>query len=77
MRILDSALVTAAQLAKRYLPYRRLPDSALDLVDISCAGVAVARDSKPEELDSKERQLQLLEVKINALERDAVRRYYH
>ena len=71
VRILDSALVTAAQLAKRYLPYRRLPDSALDLVDISCAGVAVARDSKPEELDSKERQLQLLEVEINALERDA------
>ncbi|EDO15769.1 hypothetical protein Kpol_478p4 [Vanderwaltozyma polyspora DSM 70294] len=70
VRILDSALVTAAQLAKRYLPYRRLPDSALDLVDISCAGVAVARDSKPEELDSKERQLQLLQVEIQALERD-------
>lgn len=70
VRILDSALVTATQLAKRYLPYRRLPDSALDLVDISCAGVAVARDSKPEELDSKERQLQLLKVEIKALERD-------
>ncbi|CAI4633494.1 ACH_G0035000.mRNA.1.CDS.1 [Saccharomyces cerevisiae] len=70
VRILDSALVTAAQLAKRYLPYRRLPDSALDLVDISCAGVAVARDSKPEELDSKERQLQLIQVEIKALERD-------
>ena len=61
---------TASQLAKRYLPYRRLPDSAIDLVDISCAGVAVARDSKPEELDSKERQLQLLQVEIKALERD-------
>lgn len=70
VRILDSALVTAAQLAKRYLPYRRLPDSALDLVDISCAGVAVARDSKPEELDSLERQLQLIQVEIKALERD-------
>ncbi|AMD22307.1 HGL033Cp [Eremothecium sinecaudum] len=70
VRIFDSALVTAAQLAKRYMPYRRLPDSALDLVDISCAGVAVARDSKPEELDSKERELQLLHVEINALERD-------
>lgn len=70
VRILDSALVSAAQLAKRYLPYRRLPDSALDLVDISCASVAVARDSKPEELDSKERQLQLIQVEIKALERD-------
>lgn len=70
VRILDSALVTASQLAKRYLPYRRLPDSAIDLVDISCAGVAVARDSKPEELDSKERELQLIQVEIKALERD-------
>lgn len=70
VRILDSALVTASQLAKRYLPYRRLPDSAIDLVDISCAGVAVARDSKPEELDSKERELHLVQVEIQALERD-------
>lgn len=70
VRILDSALVTASQLAKRYLPYRRLPDSAIDLVDISCAGVAVARDSKPEELDSAERNLQLIQVEIKALERD-------
>ncbi|CAG98604.1 chaperone ATPase HSP104 [Kluyveromyces lactis] len=70
VRILDSALVSAAQLAKRYLPYRRLPDSAIDLVDISCAGVAVARDSKPEELDNKERELHLLQVEIKALERD-------
>lgn len=70
VRILDSALVTAAQLASRYLTYRKLPDSAVDLIDETAAGVAVARDSKPEELDSKERQLDLLLVEINALERD-------
>lgn len=70
VRILDSALVTAAQLAKRYLTYRKLPDSAVDLIDESAATVAVARDSKPEELDSKERELQLVEVEIRALERD-------
>ncbi|QPG76623.1 hypothetical protein FOA43_004015 [Brettanomyces nanus] len=70
VRILDSALVTAAQLASRYLTYRKLPDSAVDLIDESAAGVAVARDSKPEELDSRERQLQLVDVEIKALERD-------
>lgn len=70
VRILDSALVTAAQLASRYLTYRKMPDSAVDLIDETAAGVAVARDSKPEELDKKERQLELLEVEINALERD-------
>ena len=70
VRILDSALVAAAQLASRYLTYRKMPDSAVDLIDETAAGVAVARDSKPEELDSKERQLELVEVEINALERD-------
>ena len=70
VRILDSALVTAAQLASRYLTYRSLPDSAVDLIDESAATVAVARDSKPEELDNLERELHLVEVEINALERD-------
>ncbi|CAK9437236.1 uncharacterized protein LODBEIA_P16140 [Lodderomyces beijingensis] len=70
VRILDSALVTAAQLAARYLTTRAMPDSAVDLVDESAATVAVARDSKPEELDTLERQLHLVEVEINALERD-------
>lgn len=70
VRILDSALVTAAQLASRYLTYRSLPDSAVDLMDETAATVAVQRDSKPEELDSLERQLHLVEVEINALERD-------
>lgn len=70
VRILDSALVSAAQLASRYLTYRSLPDSAVDLIDETAATVAVQRDSKPEELDSLERQLHLLEVEINALERD-------
>lgn len=70
VRILDSALVVAAQLASRYLTYRSLPDSAVDLIDETAATVAVARDSKPEELDNLERQLHLVEVEINALERD-------
>ncbi|KAK9457878.1 P-loop containing nucleoside triphosphate hydrolase protein [Dipodascopsis uninucleata] len=70
VRILDNALVSAAQLASRYLTYRRLPDSAVDLIDEASANVAVARDSKPEQLDSLERQLQLIQVEISALERD-------
>jgi ATP-dependent Clp protease ATP-binding subunit ClpB len=37
VRILDGALITAATLAHRYLTSRRLPDSAIDLVDEACA----------------------------------------
>ena len=47
VRILDSALVSAAQLAKRYLTARNLPDSAIDLVDESCADVTVSRETVP------------------------------
>ena len=37
VRILDGALVSATTLAHRYLTARRLPDSAIDLVDEACA----------------------------------------
>lgn len=37
VRILDGALISAAQLAHRYLTSRRLPDAAIDLVDEACA----------------------------------------
>lgn len=37
VHIMDGALVQAATLAKRYLTARRLPDSAIDLVDEACA----------------------------------------
>ena len=37
VHILDGALIAAATLAHRYLTSRRLPDSAIDLVDEACA----------------------------------------
>jgi ATP-dependent Clp protease ATP-binding subunit ClpB len=37
VRILDGALISAATLAHRYLTARRLPDSAIDLIDEACA----------------------------------------
>ena len=41
VRILDGALIQAATLAHRYLTSRRLPDSAIDLVDEACARFVV------------------------------------
>jgi ATP-dependent Clp protease ATP-binding subunit ClpB len=68
VRILDSALISAANLAHRYLTQRRLPDSAIDLVDEACASVRVARETAPEEIDKFERKRLELEVEIHALE---------
>jgi len=68
--ILDGAIVSAATLASRYLTQRRLPDSAVDLVDEAAAAVRVARESQPEVLDNMERKLRQLEIEIHALDRE-------
>jgi ATP-dependent Clp protease ATP-binding subunit ClpB len=68
--ILDGAIVSAATLAARYLTSRRLPDSAVDLIDEAAAAVRVARESQPEILDSMERKVRQLKIEIHALERE-------
>ncbi|KAF8898748.1 P-loop containing nucleoside triphosphate hydrolase protein [Infundibulicybe gibba] len=55
VRILDGALISAATLAHRYLTSRRLPDSAIDLVDEACASVRVTRETEPEAIDKLQR----------------------
>ncbi|KAK8089406.1 hypothetical protein PG997_004367 [Apiospora hydei] len=68
--IADSAIVASANLAARYLTSRRLPDSAVDLVDEAAAAVRVARESQPEVIDSLERKLRQLKIEIHALGRE-------
>lgn len=68
--IADSAIVAAANLAARYLTSRRLPDSAVDLIDEAAAAVRVARESQPEIIDSLERRLRQLQIEIHALSRE-------
>ncbi|KAL3953567.1 hypothetical protein ACCO45_011523 [Purpureocillium lilacinum] len=68
--ILDSALVAAANLAARYLTSRRMPDSAIDLVDEAAAAVRVARESQPEIIDSLDRKHRQLMIEIAALEKE-------
>lgn len=70
LRILDSALVEAAQLADRYITDRFLPDKAIDLVDEACASIRVQLDSQPECIDTLERQKFQLEVEVKALEKE-------
>jgi ATP-dependent Clp protease ATP-binding subunit ClpB len=70
VNIADSAIVAAATLAARYLTSRRLPDSAVDLIDEAAAAVRVARESQPEILDSLERKLRQLKIEIHALSRE-------
>ncbi|KAF2715655.1 heat shock protein-like protein [Pleomassaria siparia CBS 279.74] len=69
--ITDGAIVSAATLAARYLTQRRLPDSAVDLVDEAAAAVRVTRESQPEALDNLERRLRQLQIEVHALSRES------
>ncbi|KAJ6137160.1 ATPase AAA-type core [Penicillium samsonianum] len=70
VNILDGAIVAAANLASRYLTARRLPDSAVDLIDEAAAAVRVTRESEPEALDTLERKARQLQIEIHALQRE-------
>jgi len=70
VNIMDGAIVSAATLAARYLTQRRLPDSAVDLIDEAAAAVRVSRESQPEALDNLERRHRQLQIEIHALSRE-------
>lgn len=70
VKIQDSALVLAAQLADRYITTRFLPDKAIDLVDEACAKARVQLDSQPEIIDQLERRRLQLEVEATALAKE-------
>jgi ATP-dependent Clp protease ATP-binding subunit ClpB len=68
--IRDSAVVAAAVNAARYISERRLPDSAIDLIDEAASRLKMAQQSKPEVLESLERELMRLRVEAEALRRE-------
>ncbi|MGE0605258.1 MAG: AAA family ATPase, partial [Xanthobacteraceae bacterium] len=70
VRILDSALVSAASLSNRYITDRFLPDKAIDLVDEAAARLRMQVDSKPEELDEVDRRLVQLKIEQEALKKE-------
>ncbi len=71
VRITDSALVAAATLSNRYITDRFLPDKAIDLVDEAAARLKMQVDSKPEELDSVDREIVRLRIEQEALKKES------
>jgi ATP-dependent Clp protease ATP-binding subunit ClpB len=70
VRILDSALVSAAVLSDRYIADRFLPDKAIDLVDEAAARLRMEITSMPAELDEAERRIMQLEIEREALKKE-------
>ncbi|MCJ8144940.1 ATP-dependent chaperone ClpB [Ancylobacter sp. A5.8] len=71
VRITDSALVAAATLSNRYITDRFLPDKAIDLVDEAASRLRMQVDSKPEELDSIDREIVRLRIEQEALKKES------
>jgi ATP-dependent Clp protease ATP-binding subunit ClpB len=70
VRISDSAIVAAATLSNRYITDRFLPDKAIDLIDEASARLKMQVDSKPEELDSIDREIVRLKIEQEALKKE-------
>lgn len=70
VQISDSALVTAASMARRYVTTRVLPDSAIDLVDEASSALALQQEAKPEPIEVIERQMVALNIERESLRKD-------
>ena len=70
VRITDSALVAAATLSNRYITDRFLPDKAIDLMDEAGSRLRMQVDSKPEELDTIDRDLMQMMIEREALRKE-------
>jgi ATP-dependent Clp protease ATP-binding subunit ClpB len=73
VRIRDAALVEAVALSQRYIADRFLPDKAVDLMDEAASSVRMQIDSRPIEIDVRERREVQLQLERHALakEKDA------
>ena len=70
IKIMDSAIVAAVKLSKRYIADRQLPDKAIDLLDEAASALRIEIDTMPEEIDDFIREKMQLEMNKKALEKD-------
>ncbi|HEX9081066.1 MAG TPA: AAA family ATPase, partial [Holophagaceae bacterium] len=70
VRIQDAALVAAAQLSQRYIADRFLPDKAVDLMDEAASAVRMQIDSRPTEIDVRERREMQLQLERHSLTKE-------
>ena len=68
--ISDAALVAAATLSHRYIPARKLPDKAIDLIDEAASRLRMEIDSSPVEIDELRRAVDRMRMEELALQRE-------
>ena len=70
VKILDTAIVSAVELSKRYINDRFLPDKAIDLMDEAASRIRIQVDSKPEEIDELDRKLIQNKIEMESLKKE-------
>ena len=55
----------------RYISERFLPDNAIDLVDEAASALRLAQESKPDELESLERDIMTLQIEVESLKNES------
>ncbi len=70
IRIMDDAILAAAQLSARYISDRFLPDKAIDLIDEAASRLKMEIESLPQPIDLLQRQIAGLKVEVHALSRE-------
>ncbi len=70
VKIKDSALVAAAELAARYITDRFLPDKAVDLMDEAMSSLRLDMESEPQELENLKKEIQKLEIENEAIKKE-------
>ncbi|KAJ1837984.1 chaperone ATPase hsp78, partial [Coemansia sp. RSA 486] len=70
VQIADSALISAATLAHRYITTRHLPDSAIDLVDEACSMLRTQQESKPEPIEQLDREIMTIQIELESLKKE-------
>ena len=70
VRILDSALIAAANLSNRYTSERYLPDKAIDLVDEAASAQRLQQESKPDAIQELDRQIMTIQIELESLRKE-------
>ncbi len=70
VRIKDSAIKAAVDLANRYISDRFLPDKAVDLMDEAASALRLEIESDPQELEKYDEEITKLEIEKQALKKE-------
>ncbi|MFA5349006.1 MAG: AAA family ATPase [Candidatus Paceibacterota bacterium] len=70
VKIKDSALIAAAELATRYITDRFLPDKAIDLLDEAASSLRLEIESEPIQIEDLKKEIQKYEIEKEALKKE-------